>query len=250
MMNNQAAKKEEKKKTAAVILSGCGFMDGSDVVESVSVIVELTRKGIVPRFFSPHEEIDESYNYITKQIDSSEERYMHKESARIAREKILSIDQLRADQFDMLVIPGGNGVVRNLSNFEQEEYNVNEVEVNSHVEKAIVDFFKQKKPIGFMSNSVILGAKALGKVSGKTGNGIAVALGKTLDRVFVETLMTKFGNELSQESGDAEVVCTDSSHRIASVASVSAAGTVQPNEIHAAAKNLIEELIDLTKREE
>lgn len=225
-------------------------MDGSDVTETVSLIIELTRKGIVPRFFSPHQEIDESFNYITKQVDPTEERFMEKESARIAREKVLNVDQCRADQFDMLLIPGGGGIVRNLSNLEQENYNTKEAEVNSHVEKIIADFFKHKKPIGLMSNSVILGAKVLGKQSGTTSNGIAVALGKTLDRTFIDTLVTKYGNELSQEVGDATQVLTDSSHRIASVPSVTAAGTVTPDEVYFAAKNLVEELIELTKKKD
>ncbi|KAF0973471.1 hypothetical protein FDP41_008175 [Naegleria fowleri] len=244
------AKKEEKKKTAAVILSGCGFLDGSDATETVSIIVELTRKGIIPKFFSPYQEIDESFNYITKQVDVTEERYIEKESARITRDKVLNVDQCRADQFDMLVIPGGGGITRNLSNFEQEEYNIKEVEINSNVEKIILDFFKQKKPIGFMSNSAILGAKVLGKKGGVTGSGIAVALGKTLDRTFIDTLVSKYGNELSKEVSDPDVVLTDSSHRIASVASSTAAGTVQPHEVHSAAKNLVDELVELTKKKD
>jgi len=225
-------------------------LDGSDCIETVSLIIELSRQGVVPKYFSLHEEIDESFNYLTKQVDPTEERYMHKESARISRDKVLSIDQCRADQFDMLLIPGGGGIVRNLSNFEQEEYNIKEAKVNSDVEKVIRDFHGKKKPIGLMSNSIILAAQALGSKSGKTSAGVGLALGKALDRTFVETVQTKLGNELSDETSDADQILLDSTHRVASVSGVAASSNVLPNEIYNAAKNLVSEVIQLSNKKD
>ena len=47
----------------------------------------------------------------------AERRNVMAESARIARGEVKAIDQLKANDFDCLFVPGGFGVAKNLSDF-------------------------------------------------------------------------------------------------------------------------------------
>ncbi len=67
------------------------------------------------------------------------------ESARIARGNIKSLDKLKAADFNALVVPGGFGAAKNLSDFA-----VNGVKftINPEVERIIKEFVVGLKPLG------------------------------------------------------------------------------------------------------
>ncbi len=67
------------------------------------------------------------------------------ESARIARGKIKPLSALKGSEFDALVIPGGFGAAKNLSNFATHGTGMT---VDKGVEIVLKEFMHGKKPIG------------------------------------------------------------------------------------------------------
>ena len=56
-------------------------------------------------------------NHITGNIVKSDERNVLTESARLARGDIKNLSEARAIDFDAVIIPGGFGAAKNLSDF-------------------------------------------------------------------------------------------------------------------------------------
>ena len=143
----------------AVVLSGCGSGDGSDVWETVLLSYFLNKKGAIPQFFAPDWEQKEVVNHLTKTA-APDGRNILKESARIAGEEIKDIQSLSGKDIDALILPGGAGVVKNLSDLVGEtkkDYLKPKVEI----QRLIREVYRRKKPIGACGISVILVASAL-----------------------------------------------------------------------------------------
>ena len=101
---------------AAVILAGCGVYDGSEITESVSLLLSLSKHGAKYTCFAPN--IDQAHvvNH-TNGTEMKETRNVMVESARIARGEIKDMASIEASQFDCILIPGGFGAAKNLSSF-------------------------------------------------------------------------------------------------------------------------------------
>ncbi len=69
---------------------------------------------------------------------------MIEESARIARGDVLDISKLDANNYDALIIPGGFGAAKNLSNFA---FKGDDMEVDKDVCKILKDFHSHQKVI-------------------------------------------------------------------------------------------------------
>jgi hypothetical protein len=81
--------------TVAVVLSGCGYLDGSEITEAVSVMIHLSEKGYNVVFFAPDGDQQEVIDHNTKAVESNEVRNIIAESSRITRVKTLSLKNLR-----------------------------------------------------------------------------------------------------------------------------------------------------------
>ncbi len=90
------------------------------------------------------------FNYTHTQIISITNLFVKRnvliESARIARGNIKPLDELEASNFDALIIPGGFGIAKNLSDFATRDINMN---VDKEVERVMREFECGKKPIGY-----------------------------------------------------------------------------------------------------
>jgi enhancing lycopene biosynthesis protein 2 len=134
---------EETMTNVAVILSGCGFMDGAEIRESVITLLELSRAGVTTRIFAPDMDQHHTINHLTGDA-TKETRNVLVESARIARGEIEELGKLKASDFDALIIPGGFGVAKNLSDLAFQGPNAT---VLPEFRSIILDFLKQGKPI-------------------------------------------------------------------------------------------------------
>lgn len=85
-------------------------------------------------------------NHLTGE-EQLETRNVLVESARIARGKIKPVSELNADDFNALILPGGFGAAKNLSDFA---FKGSELTVNKEVTSAVRAFAKATKPIGLM----------------------------------------------------------------------------------------------------
>lgn len=144
----------------AVVLAGCGAKDGSEINETVTLLLALDQHNIQYQCFAPNENQHHVINHVTSHV-MNEERNIMVESARIVRGDILPIEDFNADGFDALFFPGGFGAAKNLFTYAIDGVKFT---VNKHVEKAIKDIHAQGKPIGAMCISPMMLAKVLGNV--------------------------------------------------------------------------------------
>lgn len=127
-----------------VVLSGCGYLDGAEVRETVLSLLYLDQAGLEVEIFAPDMAQSDVMHHID-QVPMQEFRNVLLESARLARGKITELNQASADAFDALFIPGGFGVAKNLSDLASKG---SKCTVHPAFEALIKAFYEQKKPIG------------------------------------------------------------------------------------------------------
>lgn len=154
-------------KKVAVILAGCGTMDGSEINETVTLLLALDQHNIEYQAFAPDAYQAEVWNHASgKRVE--ERRNMLVEAARIVRGNILPLNKFNADDFDALLFPGGSGAAKNIFTYAYDGINF---KVNKEVEKAIRDINAQGKPIGAMCIAPLMVAKVIGNVNVTMGSG-------------------------------------------------------------------------------
>ncbi len=142
----------------AVVLSGCGVFDGTEIHEAVITLLALDREGAHVQCVAPNRNQMQTINHITKQ-PVQETRNVLVESARIARGNIKDIATVSADEFDAVILPGGFGAAKNLSNFAEKGMGC---ELDPGVRKLLLGMRQANKPIGAICISPVLLAKAFG----------------------------------------------------------------------------------------
>lgn len=158
-------------KNIAVVLAGCGRADGSEIHESVSVLIHLARAGAKYRCFAPDLPQTDVVNHVTGQ-PMKEQRNQLVEAARIARGEIDPLARLDVEAFDAVIFPGGFGAAKNLCTFAKDGA---ECAVVPDVARVIKGFHAARKPIGLCCIAPVLAAKVLGTASG--GPGCQVTIG-------------------------------------------------------------------------
>lgn len=146
-------------KKVAVILSGCGYLDGSEIRESVLTLLALDTLKIQYDIFSLNEEQYHVINHLTGDVVQNGKRNVLEESARIARGKVSDIAKIDVHNYSSLIIPGGFGVAKNLCSFAFEGIHA---KVKPIILKVINEFYTNKKPIGAICISPALIALSLG----------------------------------------------------------------------------------------
>ena len=121
---------------AAVIFHGNGVYDGTETTEAVSLLVGLSRIGAQVQVFAPDRPQAHVVNHTTGE-EQANPRNILEESARIARGNIKALSELKASDYDALLIPGGFGAAKNLSTFG---FAGAEMEVHEDVEHTLRDF--------------------------------------------------------------------------------------------------------------
>jgi enhancing lycopene biosynthesis protein 2 len=159
-------------KKIAVILSGCGVYDGAEIHESVITLLRLDQRGAQVQCFAPNIAQLHVINHLTG-AEMPESRNVLVESARIARGNIKDIREANVDDFDALIVPGGFGAAKNLSNFAVEGSGCT---VQPDVLALTEAFAEAGKPVGLICISPALAAKIYGPgVTCTIGNDAATA---------------------------------------------------------------------------
>ncbi|WP_333003853.1 isoprenoid biosynthesis glyoxalase ElbB [Vibrio coralliilyticus] len=133
-------------KKIAVILSGSGVFDGAEIHESVLALHAIEKQGASWHCFAPNIEQLHVINHITGE-EMAETRNVLTEAARIARGNIEDVAKLNAEEFDALLLPGGFGAAKNLTDFA---VNGAECSINTHVASACRAFAQARKPAGYL----------------------------------------------------------------------------------------------------
>ena len=133
-------------KTIGVLLSGCGVFDGAEIHEAVLTLLFLDRAGATIMCMAPDMDQLHVIDHLTQQA-ADERRNVLAESARIARGEIRDIRDVSADDIDALIIPGGFGAAKNLSDFAVKGP---DCQVHPDVQRLLVQMAERAKPIGAM----------------------------------------------------------------------------------------------------
>lgn len=132
-------------KKIGVLLSGCGVYDGAEIHESVLTLLALDRAGAEIVCMAPDVEFD-VVDHLTRK-PANEKRNALTESARIARGQIRNLKDVKASDIDALIIPGGLGAAKNLSDFAMKGA---EASVHPEVERILRETAGAGKPVGAM----------------------------------------------------------------------------------------------------
>lgn len=147
-------------KKIGVLLSGCGFLDGSEIHETVLTLLAISKAGAEAHCIAPNMTQHEVVNHYSGEVMAGESRNVLVESARIARGVITDLEKIDSLNLDALILPGGYGAAKNLSNFNTKQA---DCEVDKKVAAAIQSFFEAGKPLGFLCIAPVIAAKVLGK---------------------------------------------------------------------------------------
>ncbi|UAA38712.1 isoprenoid biosynthesis glyoxalase ElbB [Paraneptunicella aestuarii] len=133
-------------KRVAVILSGCGVYDGAEINEAVLTLLHIAKAGASYQCFAPDMEQMHTINHLTGE-EMTPNRNVLVEAARIARGDIKAVTELNVADFDALILPGGFGAAKNLSNFAVKGA---AAEMQSEVLNVCKAFAAEGKPAGYI----------------------------------------------------------------------------------------------------
>lgn len=157
-------------KKVGVILSGCGVFDGTEIQEAVLTLLFLDRSGAQAVCAAP--DIDQLHvlNHMSNE-EMNERRNVLIESARIVRGDIMDLKSLKADHIDALILPGGFGAAKNLSDFALKGPDAT---LLPDLKRILREVHDAGKPIGALCIATAAVAKALNDFSP------AVTIGKEM----------------------------------------------------------------------
>lgn len=144
-------------KKIGVLLSGCGVFDGTEIHEAVLTLLFLDQGGASVLCMAPDVDQLHVINHKTQQV-SDERRNVLVESARIARGEVQDVSSVSADDIDALIIPGGFGAAKNLSDFAVKGP---EARVHPQVQRLLEEMADRSKPIGAVCIAPATVARAL-----------------------------------------------------------------------------------------
>jgi len=146
-------------KKVGLLLSGCGFNDGSEIHESVISMLALDRAGVETVIMAPNIDQMHVVNHYTGQ-EMDEFRNVLVESSRIARGNIKDMAEVTGNDLDALIIPGGFGIAKNLSDYAMAGPDCS---VNPDVYRLVSEIYLLKKPIGAICIAPVMMAKIFGE---------------------------------------------------------------------------------------
>jgi len=144
----------------AVVLAGCGVYDGAEINEAVLTLLSLEQQGASYQCFAPDIAQMHVINHLTGEPAEGESRNVLVEAARIARGNIQDLAGARAEEFDALLVPGGFGAAKNLSNFAVAGAGM---EVQSDFLRLARAFHESAKPIGLICIAPVMAAAICGE---------------------------------------------------------------------------------------
>ncbi len=141
-------------KRVAVVLSGCGVYDGSEIYESVITLLSLDQAGAEVQCFAPDIEQLHVINHTTGEVAEGETR-----NARLARGDIKKLADADADDFDAVILPGGFGAAKNLSDFAVKGA---QLSVREELSNFIRTMHNSGKPVGLMCIAPVMSGVLFG----------------------------------------------------------------------------------------
>lgn len=133
-------------KKVAVMLSGCGYRDGTEIHEATLTLLALDEAGAEVQCLAPDIPQVRVVNHLSGER-MNEIRRVLIEAARIARGQVCNVRDADPADFDALVFPGGAGAACNLSDFGEKG---DEMSVHPDVLGFARDLHAAGKPVGLI----------------------------------------------------------------------------------------------------
>ena len=131
-------------KTIGILLSGCGVYDGVEIHEAVLTLLALDRRGVKIVAMAPDVDQYHVVDHLTGEA-TEEKRNVLIESARITRGEIRNLQSVDASELDALIMPGGFGAAKNLTDFANKG---KDAKALPDVSRIITEMADAGKPIG------------------------------------------------------------------------------------------------------
>ncbi|TKJ40739.1 isoprenoid biosynthesis protein ElbB [candidate division LCP-89 bacterium B3_LCP] len=167
-------------KKIGVLLAGCGHLDGAEIHEATITLLALDRGGADIKCMAPNKSQMHTINHKSGD-DTGEVRNVLTEASRIARGNIADVADVKADELDGLILPGGYGAAKNLVDFAVRGADCT---IHPEVDRLLNDMVKAKKPVGVICIAPAVMARAM------KNKGIKVRLTIGNDKGTAEALET------------------------------------------------------------
>ncbi|WP_456268135.1 isoprenoid biosynthesis glyoxalase ElbB [Kushneria sp. AK178] len=141
------------KKRVAVVISGCGWLDGTDVQELTMVLLRLDQLGIEWSCFAPDVAQHHVIDHTSGEPTADEHRHAMVESCRMVHERIYPLDRLETSAFGAIIIPGGHGAINQLSDFAVSG---SSMQVLEQLVSRLHEFHDARKPIALVGMAALL----------------------------------------------------------------------------------------------
>ncbi|MDR2982414.1 MAG: isoprenoid biosynthesis glyoxalase ElbB [Puniceicoccales bacterium] len=155
-------------KRVAVILSGCGVYDGTEIHEAVITLLALDRARAQVQCYAPDVPQMHVVSHLTGEPLAGKARNVLLESARIARGAIKPLGELKVQDVDAIILPGGFGAAKNLCDFAVKGADMT---VDPELARVLTGAHAAGKPLGFICISPVIAAKLFGPA------GVSVTIG-------------------------------------------------------------------------
>lgn len=215
--------------TVAVILSGCGFLDGSEIYETVATLLALDKRQVNYRCFAPNISQQQVIDF-TSGEPMAETRNVLIEAARLSRGEIEDLSKADPSQYDALIFPGGFGAATNLCDFASKG---TDYTINPDVKKFATHFPANHKPMGFICIAPAL-------IPAICGSGITLTIGNDPE---TSAVLEKLG--ATHVTCDALNVIVDTQHKIVTTPAYMTAKRI--HEVFEGIDKLVAEVLQLAK---
>lgn len=219
-------------KKVAVILSGCGVYDGAEIHESVITLLRLDQRGAHAQCFASNVAQMHVINHLTGE-QMPESRNVLVESARIARGEVKDIREANVEDFDALIVPGGFGAAKNLSDFAVKGA---ECTVQPDVLALAEAFAEASKPVGLMCISPAMAAKIYGP-------GVICTIGNDADTA---TVVNKMG--ATHQECDVSDIVEDKARKLVSTPAYMLAQSI--SEAASGINKMVDRVLELTHEDD
>ena len=152
-------------KKIGVVLSGCGYQDGSEIHEAVFTLYALDKSDADVIIMAPDMDQFHVINHLNGEEEISESRNILVESARIARGEVVGVATISGQQLDALIFPGGTGMAKNIFDYSMAGINCT---IIPDVQRLVVEVLEANKPLGAICIAPVMVAKIL-EYLGRTG---------------------------------------------------------------------------------
>lgn len=144
----------------AVVLSGAGVFDGSEIYESVMTLFCIEQQGAQYQCLAPNIEQMHVVNHLTGEVAEGESRNVLVEAARLARGEIIDLATADPADYDALIVPGGFGAAKNLSNFAVAG---SDCVVNPQLQEFTQTMHEAGKPVGLICIAPAMAPRLFGQ---------------------------------------------------------------------------------------